>query len=119
MLHIPHGKINAMLLPLVIDFNSKQASPETRDRYHRCARIMGIEHAVPEQAIALMTQAIRQINRHFGIPATLSELGTDRAKIAGLRTALVNAALADGCTASNPRQATAQDVAALIDHIAG
>ena len=80
---------------------------------------MGIEHAVPEQAIALMTQAIRQINRHFGIPATLSELGTDRAKIAGLRTALVNAALADGCTASNPRQATAQDVAALIDHIAG
>lgn len=51
MLHIPHGKINAMLLPIVIDFNSKQASAETRDRYHRCAQIMGINHAVPEQPL--------------------------------------------------------------------
>lgn len=119
MLHIPHGKINAMLLPIVIDFNSKQASAETRDRYHRCAQIMGIDHAVPEQAIALMTQAIRQNNRHFGIPATLSELGTDRAKVIALRSALVTSALADGCTASNPRRATAQDVEGLIDQITG
>ncbi len=119
MLHIPHGKINAMLLPIVIDFNSKQARPDTRDRYHRCAQIMGIDHAVPEQAIAQMTQAIRQINRHFGIPATLSELGTDRAKIDALRQALVSSALADGCTASNPRAATAQDIEALISLIAG
>lgn len=119
MLHIPHGKINAMLLPLVIDFNSNQAHADTRDRYHRCAQIIGIDHPVPEQAIAQMTQAIRQINRHFGIPATLSELGIDRAKVGAMRNALVNAALADGCTASNPRQASAQDVEALIDLIAG
>jgi len=119
MLHIPHGRINAMLLPIVIDFNSKQASAETRARYHRCAQIMGIDHAVPEQAIALMTQAIRQNNRHFGIPATLSELGTDRAKVTAFRSALVNSALADGCTASNPRRATAQEVEGLIDQITG
>lgn len=119
MLHIPHGKINAMLLPMVIDFNSKQASAETRERYLRCAQILGFAHAAPEQAIGLMTQKIRQINRHFGIPATLSELGIDRAKVAALRTGLVNSTLADGCTASNPRQATAQDVKELIDQITG
>ncbi|HFM2316822.1 TPA: propanediol utilization system alcohol dehydrogenase GrpA, partial [Escherichia coli] len=119
MLHIPHGKINAMLLPIVIDFNSKRASTETRDRYHRCAQIIGIDHAVPEQAIALMTQEIRQINRHFCIPVTLSELGIDRAKIIELRSALVNSTLADGCTASNPRQVTTHDVEGLIDLITG
>ena len=119
MLHIPHGKINAKLLPLVIDFNSKRASTETRDRYHRCAQIIGIDHAVPEQAIALMTQEIRQINRHFCIPVTLSELGIDRAKIIELRSALVNSTLADGCTASNPRQVTTHDVEGLIDLITG
>ena len=119
MLHIPHGKINAMLLPIIIDFNSKQASTHTRDRYHRCAQIMGIDHAVPEQAIAQMTQAIRQINRHFGIPATLNALGIERAKISTLRAALVSSALVDGCTASNPRPVTPQDVEALIDQVTG
>lgn len=119
MLHIPHGKINAMLLPIVVDFNSKQASTHTRDRYHRCAQIMGIDHAAPEQAIAQMTQAIRQINRHFGIPATLSALGIEREKISMLRAALVNSALADGCTASNPRPVTPRDVEALIDQVTG
>lgn len=119
MLHIPHGKINAMLLPIVIDFNSQQVAAHTRDRYHRCAQIMGIEHAAPGQAITQMTQAIRQINRHFGIPATLSELGIDRAKISALRAALVSSALADGCTASNPRSANARDVEALLDQVTG
>lgn len=119
MLHIPHGKINAMLLPIVIDFNSSQASAETRSRYHRCAQIMGIEHGVPGQAIRLMTQAIRQMNQQFAIPATLSALGIDRATVASLRDQLVSSALADGCTASNPRPATAQEVAALVDQIAG
>jgi len=119
MLHIPHGKINAMLLPIVIDYNSQQACADTRSRYVRCAHIMGIAQGVPELAIKQMSQKIRQLNQHFAIPATLNALGIDRAKVASLRDRLVRSALADGCTASNPRQPTAQEVAALVDCITG
>lgn len=41
MLHIPHGKINAMLLPLIIEHNARHA-PHARMRYLKCAAIMGI-----------------------------------------------------------------------------
>lgn len=119
MLHIPHGKINAMLLPLLIEFNAEQASPQTLERYLKCAFIMGIKHDCPRQSIAQLVQQIRHLNQQFGIPATLKNLGIDIAVFERLREQLIDAALADGCTASNPRQATAQDIDRLLSLIVG
>lgn len=107
MLHLPHGRINAMLLPLVIEFNGEQA--ETQARYQLCARLMNADN---------LAQAVRALNRRFGIPATLKELGTDLTQLAALRQPLIRAALADGCTASNPRRASAQDIDNLLTRLA-
>ncbi|WP_380180006.1 1-propanol dehydrogenase PduQ [Kalamiella sp. sgz302252] len=108
MLHLPHGRINAMLLPLVIEFNSEQAAAQMR--YRLCARLMDAED---------LPQAVRALNRQFGIPATLKEMGTDLTKLAKLRPILIRMALADGCTATNPRQASVQDVDRLLTRLAG
>lgn len=118
MLHIPHGKINAMLLPLVIAFNARNA-PTAHTRYLQCAAIMGIQAATSEQTLNALINSIHNINRHFGIPATLQELGKDLSEFALLRQALINAALADGCTASNPCKPCAADIDQLLTQIAG
>jgi alcohol dehydrogenase class IV len=119
MLHIPHGKINAMLLPLLIEFNASQATPQTTDRYMKCAQIMGIENGNPSLAISQLVRKIRSLNHQFGIPATLKELGTDSQVFEQLRQQLIDATLADGCTATNPRQPTAQDINQLLSLIGG
>lgn len=118
MLHIPHGKINAMLLPFIIDWNAHHA-PEAVPRYLKCAAIMGLQATTPEQTIQALIGAIRDINRRFGIPSTLRELGSDLTHVAALRADLINASLSDGCTASNPCQPSISDVGKLLTQIAG
>ena len=118
MLHIPHGKINAMLLPLVIDWNARHA-PHALPRYLKCAAIMGIPVRTQEQALKALIDGIREINHRFGIPATLRELGIALTDFESLRQPLISAALADGCTASNPCQPGAADVDRLLTQIAG
>ncbi|WP_435954643.1 1-propanol dehydrogenase PduQ [Dryocola sp. BD626] len=119
MLHIPHGKINAMLLPIIIEYNAAFASPVTIERYARCARIMGVEAADSTTAIAQLIEKIRQLNQQFAIPATLGALGVDIAAFERLRQPLINASLADGCTVTNPRQPSAADIDRLLSQIAG
>lgn len=119
MLHIPHGKINAMLLPLLIEFNSEHANAQTTERYVKLGQILGIEQGSAPQIIAQVVASIRELNQRFGIPATLKALGTGSATFEPLRRPLIHAALADGCTASNPRQPTEQDIDRLLTQIAG
>ncbi|NMP28981.1 iron-containing alcohol dehydrogenase [Rahnella sp. SAP-1] len=118
MLHIPHGKINAMLLPLIIEFNARHA-PDAMARYLQCANIMGIQQATPQQTVHALIDGIRDLNRHFDIPATLRELGKNPADIESLRQQLITATLADGCTASNPCNPDAADIDQLLTQIVG
>ncbi len=118
MLHLPHGKINAMLLPLIIEYNARH-SPHAMVRYMKCAAIMGIETATSEQTLHALINGIRDINHHFGIPATLQDLGKDRAEFESLRQPLITASLADGCTATNPCKPRAADVDQLLTRIVG
>lgn len=118
MLHIPHGKINAMLLPLIIEFNAAR-SPRAAARYQTCAAIMGLQAATPQQTLDALVSGIRDRNRHFAIPATLKALGTDMAHFESLRQSLIAAALADGCTATNPYPPLPADIDSLLTRIAG
>ncbi|AFI92318.1 iron-containing alcohol dehydrogenase [Pectobacterium parmentieri] len=118
MLHIPHGKINAMLLPLVIAYNACHA-PHVMARYQKCAAIMGLPSTTAEYALNALINSIRDMNRYFGIPATLRELGKDLTDFESLRQPLIAAALADGCTASNPCKPNAVDIDQLLTEIVG
>lgn len=118
MLHIPHGKINAMLLPLIIEFNAEH-SPRAKQGYLRCATIMTLQATSEQQTIRKLSKGIRDINQHFGIPKTLAELGIERATIEPLWQSLIDAALADGCTTTNPCQPERADIEQLLKRVAG
>lgn len=117
MLHIAHGKINAMLLPLIIEHNTRHA-PRARMRYLKCAAIMGIHGETPDHTLRALTASIREMNQRFGIPSTLQALGNAPAEVESLRQALIAATLADGCTLTNPCRPSAADVDRLLSAIA-
>ena len=104
----PHGVANAVLLPWVMEWNADY----TGEKYRDIARVMGIADAVSlplDKVRKLAVEAIRQLNRDVGIPATLCELGMVEEDI----PALTQAAFADVCTSGNPRLATPEAIETL------
>lgn len=124
-LHIPHGRINAMLLPLVLDYNSGLDGPDRRpflaaaEKYQRIARLLGLPAATTYIGAKNLVHAVRELNRAVGIPATLKELGKDPEQARSLEAEIAEDALKDICTASNPRTPTKQDVCNILKQLIG
>ncbi len=97
MLHILHGKINAMLLPLIIEHNACHAL-HARMRYLEMRRHYGHPGRHAGATLRALIGSIRDMNHHFGIPATLQALGKDRTAVESLRQALIASDFRDGCT---------------------
>jgi alcohol dehydrogenase len=95
---LPHGLLNALLLPSVMSWNAMQTGP----RMAKIAVAMGAGHPWrtdrenAEKAIA----AVKDLNRRLRLPAGLAALGVKEADLA----ALAEAALEDIAARTNPRQ---------------
>lgn len=124
-LHIPHGKINAMLLPLVLDFNSGLDCPQrhsylaTAEKYRRIAKQLDLPATTTYIGAKNLVHAVRGLNRRLGIPATLKELGKDLEQAKSLEAEIAEDALKDVCTASNPRTPTKQDICNILKQLIG
>ena len=118
-LHISHGKINAMLLPLIIDFNAEAGDSDILHKYHKCVRLMNIDVDIPSLAPKELSAAIRDLNRQFQIPSSLIEFGKNRHEIENVRQTIIESTLADACTATNPRKPSASDIDKLLTKIIG
>ena len=106
--NLPHGVCNAILLPVVCEFNLIAAARRLGD----VAVALGedVSGLAPVDAAAKGIAAIRKLSRSIGIPAGLKELGV---KEADLPTMAENA-MKDACRLTNPRTATLQEVVALF-----
>jgi alcohol dehydrogenase len=102
--NLPHGVCNAILLPVVCDFNLI-ACP---DRYADIADFMGVptEGLSVTEAAAAGIAAIRELSASIGIPTGLAELNV---KEADLKTMAENA-MKDACGFTNPRKATLDQI---------
>ena len=98
-----HGTLNAVLLPVVIEFNALASSVTAERRMDRLADAMGIDGAH-------VATAIRDMNRRLGLPAGLSELDVPRS----LFPQIIEGALNDHTHKTNPREATAADYEAIL-----
>ena len=105
--NLPHGVCNAILLPIIENFNR----PNAVARFARIAQAMGVdtremsEEAASQQAIA----AIRALSAKVGIPSGFGALGVREADIEGW----LDKALADPCAPCNPRSASRDEVREL------
>jgi alcohol dehydrogenase len=106
--NLPHGVCNAILLPVVCEFNLIAAARRLGD----VAVALGedVSGLAPVDAAAKGIAAIRKLSRSIGIPAGLKTLGV---KEADLPTMAENA-MKDACRLTNPRTATLQEVVAIF-----
>ncbi len=120
--HIPHGRANAMLLPVIIQYNSRiERHSRSRQEYDSCvrkycnvARILGVSNLNEITTIHALVAYLRFMNSEMGIPASIREFGTiNAADYFEAVDSMTKAALADACTVTNPRTPTYEEVADL------
>ena len=119
LFHIPHGRANALLLPHIIEYNSRidKLSRSSKNyapcvqKYCNMARILGVNNLNEVTTIRAFVAYIQFMCREMGIPMHVSEFGSiSEGEYMAAIEQMAEAALADGCTATNPRVPTKQEV---------
>ena len=119
LFHIPHGRANAMLLPHIVEFNAninkhsrsqKEYLPSVK-RYANIAHILGLSNYNEVMSVRSLVNWIQFMQKEMNIPLTIQEIGTitPDAYFAAVDK-MADAALADACTATNPRVPTKEDI---------
>ena len=113
--HIVHGAANAMYLPKVIKFNSKE--PEAMARYADIARFIGLEGDSDEALTDALIAEIKEMNKKLNIAPCIKlyEGGIIDEKEFNEKLATVaELAVGDACTGSNPRAIDPEQMAKLL-----
>ena len=100
-----HGSLNAMFLPAVIRFNAGAESIQKEKRLERMAHAMGLA------AGSDVAEAVRDMNARLGLPTGLAAMGVTREQF----PAIIKGAMADHCHKTNPRIATAEEYAGMLE----
>ncbi len=95
--NVPHGVTDAILLPTIMAWNADY----TGEKYRDIARAMGVKGVESMSLSQARHDAVKQLCRDVGIPASLRDVGLKAEYI----PALAQAALDDVCTRGNPREA--------------
>ena len=114
--HLPHGRCNAVLLPIVIEYNAGLEMPGETDallRYLDIARLLGISAGTNKATVHLMVRQIRSLMSRIGIPVRFAELNIDADSYLRSIDVMAENALKDRCTATNPRVPTAEHIRRL------
>ena len=111
--HLPHGRINAILLPYVIRYNSSKPTkfvsfPKYEyfiadKKYSELAKKVGLKADNVEEGINSLIERIKQMNEHMNIPKSFKDAGIDEQEFLAKVDMLADRAFEDQCTTANPR----------------
>ncbi len=108
-LDLPHGLLNALLLPHVVRFNAE----EFPDRFRPVATALGADGArmPPADVADSIANAVSTLSTYFGVPQRLRDLDVKAVDL----PRYAETALLDACMVTNPRVVTRADVLALLE----
>lgn len=101
--HVAHGLGDAILLPYVIDFNS--GDPRAKAIYDSMAA---------EWDKVDFAEVVRELNKKVGIPSCIKDVVKDETAFLLKVDEMAAAALADGCTKTNPIIPSVNQLASLF-----
>ncbi len=120
--HIFRGAANAMYLPKVIKYNSK--NPEAAERYAEIARFINLPGSTTEELVDALIAELREMNRQLNIPLAIKNYGEggvlsdtsiiDEQEFLTKLPEVAANAIADACTGSNPRQPSQEEMEKLL-----
>ena len=111
--HLPHGRINAILLPYVIRYNSSKPTkfvsfPKYEffiadKKLGQLAKKVGLKADSVEEGIQSLIDKVKEMNEHLNIPKSFKETGIDEKEFLSKIDMLADRAFEDQCTTANPR----------------
>lgn len=124
--HIPHGKINAIILPYVIKFNSDidkksylDSENEILKRYQKLGKIAGLNGINPVIGTSNLINYIQKLQKSVGIPKNLKELKIDGSSLLQDVEVVYEIVMKDICTKTNPKEIKKEDIKTLLKDIVG
>ena len=114
--HIVHGCANAMYLPKVIKYNSK--NPEAAVRYGEIAAFIGLKGDSTESLVDALIKELKSMNEALNIPKCIKDYEggiIDEAEFNSKLSDVAALAISDACTGSNPRIPTQEEMEKLLD----
>ncbi len=113
--HIPHGRLNSILLPAVVGYNAKYAG----EKYAKLAKLCGLGASAQSLAVRNLRSALIRLRRELELPQTLAQAGVDPRQVRQQKERLIAAALADVCCSTNPAPVDGAAVSALLEEVTG
>ena len=113
--HIVHGCANAMYLPKVIKFNSKE--PEAAARYAKIAKFINLPGTTDVELTDALIARLLEMNKALDIPACIKDYEggiIDEKEFMDKLPKVAELAVGDACTGSNPRTITPEVMEQLL-----
>ncbi|ABX41409.1 iron-containing alcohol dehydrogenase [Lachnoclostridium phytofermentans] len=113
--HIVHGCANAMYLPKVIKFNSK--NEDAAKRYAEIATALFLKGNTTTELVDALIEELNQMNRSLNIPSCIKEYENgiiDEKEFLEKLPEVAANAISDACTGSNPRIPTQEEMEKLL-----
>lgn len=124
-LHLPHGRANAIVLPYVLQFNADLDHGRSggycvaAKKYQRLAKILDLPCSSVPVGVSQLLKTVEKLNKQLKIPSTLKKGGYDMALFKQEKDNIIEGALADVTTATNPRKPGYSDIERLLKQIGG
>lgn len=112
--HLPHGRLNAILLPGVVEANSVANA-----QYADLARGAGLGGAADTVAVRNLKNALIRLRKELHLPTTLAQAGIPPREVRQATDTIVQAALQDPCCATNPVQPDEKLVRRILQQVTG
>ena len=115
MFHVPHGRLNAILLPAVISCNAHTAGK----KYAELARAAGIGGSADTIAVRNLKNGLIRLRRELDLPETLAQAGVSPKAVWANVGSIVKSALEDPCCKTNPVAADDFLVRRILEAVTG
>ena len=122
--HLPHGRINAILLPYVIRYNSSKPTkfvsfPKYEyfiadEKYAALAKKVGLKADTKEEGINSLIKKVQELNENLNIPKSFKEAGIDENEFMAKLDMLADRAFEDQCTTANPRLPLVEEMKQIL-----
>ena len=115
MFHVPHGQLNAVLLPSVVATNAHVATA----KYALLARGCGMGSTADTVAVRNLRNNLIRLRRELKLPETLVQAGIAPGALRSAMNDVVSATLADPCCKTNPMKVEDFLVRRILEEVTG
>lgn len=115
-LHLAHGRINGILLPSIVQYNSNE-NQRALERYATLARKQGLSNSKGKVAVRSLVNRITELRAKLNMPANFIDAGFTKEDVAPHLATISEEALLDPTTKTNPKTPTKEDVRQIVSKL--